>query len=143
VTQDQLEDPWVNNWLAEMSASEMGDWGRALAVAAILGAAADLAAADPARVQALAASPARESRKLSRRLVENAHAADQWLRAGLDWSWPDNGPGVPLTLARCCLWLGLESPAVARAVLVDPEGVIERASREGLQGAVRVSRQAA
>jgi len=126
-----------------MSANEMGDFGRAVATAAILGAAADLMAADPERIARLANSHGKESRKLARHLTENAAAARQWLRAGLDWSWPDNSSGIPLTLQRCCLWLSLESPLVARAILSDPEGVIERASREGLPGAIRASRQAA
>jgi len=125
-----------------MSAAELGDFGRAVATAAILGAAADLAAADPRRLQALRVSHAKGSRQLARRLAENALAADTWLRSGLAWEWPESS--APLTLARACLWLGLDSPLVARAVLADPEGVVERASREGLPGAIRVgvSRQA-
>lgn len=84
-----------------------------------------------------------EAMRPVKKRAERASRDAAWLRDGLTWNWPNNQPAVPLTLVRCCLWLGLDAPLVARAILSDPAGVVERAAAEGLPGAMRPGRRAA
>ena len=108
-----------------MIEGEAEQWAAALARAALLGAAEDLAGADPKRLARLRASGSRRSRCLAKELERNARHAEAWL-AGAQWS------RAPLTLARCCAWLDLEAEPVAQAILADPAGVLRRARAEGL-----------